>query len=165
MRLTCALTVVYLLVVPASAITTHAGDSIQVDFCGFELPEWAMRGNLSSSLIVEFYTDEAGAPEEITVLRSLGADSQLVADGEIRSCLASWSLPHVPKGTRTVAIWRWDHGKGWTSLRVSPDQGTPVSLRVSGEHSPYLRRLMEQQRGLDRGSDLGESEAGMTETE
>jgi hypothetical protein len=60
MRLTCALTVVYLLVVPASAITTHAGDSIQVDFCGFELPEWAMRGNLSSSLIVEFYTDEAG---------------------------------------------------------------------------------------------------------
>ena len=147
MNMKASLATAIALLALVTTVSAQENDTIEIDFCAFDLPAWAMRGNLSGSLVVEFYIDRAGVPEAeaVTVLRALHTPNPLIPLEDIQGCIASWRFPNLAQGTRVLAVWNWKHGKGWSKLSVRPAYGPTIRLRALGEHSPYLRTLCQEQ--------------------
>jgi hypothetical protein len=109
---------------------------LDVDFCQLPLPDAVKRANASFYVSATFQVTEDGKPTNIEVLKS--GPNKYVEDVSVIECVKGWSIVGLPPGTRAVAMWRWNHGRGWEGLSIS---GPGISYRVkaSGNRCPYLR--------------------------
>lgn len=140
-----ALVTVIILVVPIVALA-QSHETTRVDFCAFEIPDWATRANLSGVIVVRFYVDESGTPEGIEVVRSLLGDRLLVPFESVEECVSRWRFPNLADGTGVATSWRWEHGTGWVTLSVVPDYGPSLTLQATGWHSAYCHNKSEDRR-------------------
>ena len=107
---------------------------LDIDFCQFPLPDAIKRANASFYVIATFQVSHDGKPTDIKVIeRDVG---NYVDAAPVIECIKGWTLMGLPPGTRAVAAWRWNHGRGWEGLSVS---GPSISYRVkaSGNRCPY----------------------------
>ncbi len=118
--------------------------AIIVDFCALSVPAWAMQANLSGSVIVRFYLDDDGVPEQLEVLLNLLNKRDLVPSEEIERCVNNWRFPNLAPGTLITAVWNWKHGQGWTKLSVVPQYGPAMTVKATGDHSPYGTTVQEK---------------------
>ena len=105
--------------------------SVEVTFCNFQLPASIKRANASFYVSYSFVINESGNPEKITKIRN-----DYVDDNEVSSCLESWAIRGVQRGTTIVAIFRWEHGRGWVDLSIAGG-GLNQKIKLTGDRCPY----------------------------
>lgn len=104
-----------------------------ISFCQFSLSEDIKAAHESFSVAYTFRLDEEGKPKEIRRVRN----SQL-GDGPVIACISRWRFTNVAPNSAVVAHFWWEHGVGWTELRVA-GKGFTQTLRIDGQRCPYCR--------------------------
>lgn len=108
--------------------------TFEVAFCNFPLPASIKRANASFYVSYSFVTDESGKPEKLTMIRN-----DYVDDREVSTCLKSWVIRGVQRGTTIVAIFRWEHARGWVDLSIA-GAGVNQKIKLTGDRCPYWTR-------------------------
>lgn len=104
---------------------------LEVTFCNFPLPASIKRANASFYVSYSFVLNESEKPAKITKIRN-----DYVDGNEVSSCLESWVFHGVQKGTTIVAIFRWEHARGWVDLSIT-GAGLNQKIKLTGDRCPY----------------------------
>ena len=111
--------------------SSHGGQppprKLEIVFCQQLVPDSVQQGNWSESLTYSVQTNSNGKVIGVTRRR----DSQF-PDRAVVDCMKSWTLP-IHSAT-TTAMWRWQHGQGWTSLSIaSVSDAWKLTLNPGGD--------------------------------
>ena len=117
----------------ASATRTAVQDipTLDVAFCNFTLPAGLKEANASFYVSYSFSLDENGMPTNLRKIRN-----DYVEETAISACLATWRFSGVQKGAGLVAVFRWEHAKGWVDLSIT-GAGLNQRIRATGDRCPY----------------------------
>lgn len=84
----------------------------RVELCDFGVTQSLAIANANLRFVFALDIGEGGAPHSIEVLKRafLGVEP-------FRACFMRWRLPVANE--RVTVLMEWEHGKGWTSVRIS----------------------------------------------
>ena len=102
-------------------------------FCFAQVNEPYRSGNASFTEIFAFDV-ENGSPKRIhrkTRIAS-GVDEKFV-----RNCISGWRFGRKVTMTGATALFRWEHGIGWTWMSVLHDRKEILRVRVAGDTCQY----------------------------
>lgn len=117
--------------VPATNTAVQDIPTLDVAFCNFRLPGGLKAANASFYVSYSFSLDENGIPINLKKIRN-----DYVEEAAISSCLATWRFSGIQKGAGLVAVFRWEHAKGWADLSIT-GAGLNQRIRVTGDRCPY----------------------------
>jgi hypothetical protein len=92
-----------------------------ITVCSPLLAKEILRAHASFNEIYEFDVDKEGTPINIKPV-----ESRFTNPADLRKCIAGWRFPASPS-THVVAVFEWQHAKGWTRLAIS---GPTVKLNI-----------------------------------
>lgn len=116
---------------PATPTAVQEIPTLDVAFCSFTLPAGLKEANASFYVSYSFSLDENGIPTNLKKIRN-----DYVEEAAISSCLATWRFSGIQKGAGLVAVFRWEHAKGWVDLSIT-GAGLSQRIRVIGDRCPY----------------------------
>jgi hypothetical protein len=117
-----------LMLIALSNIPTRDQVKLEVVFCNLNIPSDIKRVNASFTITYAFEIGAEGKPVKFVKI----TDDYLSVE-EVTPCLNEWRFQGIPKGSKLVASFRWQHGKGWDYLSVSGPQFThKVKLQEEG---------------------------------
>ncbi len=90
----------------------------EIIFCNLEIPTTLKQANSSFSVVYSFEIDEEGKPSRIAKVTD-----RFVGQEKVTPCLSEWRFRGLPKGMKLVALFRWQHGKGWVEIQVTGGKG------------------------------------------
>ena len=115
--LTASLIVLFIIFLLLSSLLRTTKYDFDIDLCNIEIPQVYQRANCSFYLIVAFEIDDNSTPTKIYILQG----EQFVFAEKMKECIQNWKMTGLKENQKVLAIWRWKHARGWTSLSVSTD--------------------------------------------
>lgn len=116
------------LVVFFCAIRSAKGQ--EINFCSLRVSPAVLQAHTDFNAVYAFDVDQKGLPVNVKAI-----SRQFTDPADVQACLLKWHLPGAIS-KHLVAVFKWEHAKGWTSLSVSgPD--VKLVIRLSGERCPY----------------------------
>ena len=109
---------------------SSAAKGQDIDFCSLPISSAVLQAHTDFNAVYAFDVDPKGVPVNVKAI-----SRQFTTPADVQSCLSRWQLP---KATfkHLVAVFAWQHAKGWTSLSIS-GPGLKFVIRLSGERCPY----------------------------
>jgi hypothetical protein len=86
----------------------------EITFCNLYMPNELKRANASFTISYAFEIGAEGKPIKISKV----IDDYLSVE-KVAPCLSEWHFRGIPQGSKLVASFRWQHGKGWDYLSIS----------------------------------------------
>lgn len=115
--LTASLIVLFIIFLLLSSLLRTTKYDFDIDLCNIEIPQVNQRANCSFYLIVAFEIDDNSTPTKINFIRG----EQFIFPEKMKKCIQNWKMTGLKENQKVLAIWRWKHARGWTSLSVSTD--------------------------------------------
>jgi len=96
-----------------------------ITLCALSVPKEIQQAHASFNAIYGFDVDSRGKPINLKPI-----ESQFTNPKDVESCLDRLSLTSLP-ATHLVAIFEWQHGKGWTKIAIS-GPGVELTIHLAG---------------------------------
>ncbi len=97
--------------------------------CHLKVPEPYNSGYADFSVVLSFRVGARNAPVDLLIVRNPAQ----IAKGEILRCVKGWLFSSSIGSETLFASFRWEHNKGWSSLRISgPDSGLICDVKLAG---------------------------------
>jgi hypothetical protein len=106
--ISCLIVLGFLTGQPQSRVST------EITFCNLNVPEDIKQANASFYVSYSFEVDEDGKPIRIHKILD-----DYIGEQKVSSCLSNWRFQGIKEKTKMVAMFRWQHGKGWVELAIS----------------------------------------------
>lgn len=97
-----------------------------VSFCQFPMSREIMQANLGFREIISFQVDGDGRP--FAIKKILG---KYLSEDAVRQCISKWSFAGAESNSRFTVSFSWEHGVGWTRMRITGKNFSQVTLRAS----------------------------------
>ena len=111
-RIVCSLMLLTL-----STFSTQEKMRSDITFCNLPISGDIKKANTSFTISYSFEINAEGKPIKISKV----IDDHLSVE-KIASCLSEWHFQGGSQGSKLVASFRWQHGKGWDYLSISGSQ-------------------------------------------
>ena len=104
---------------------------MEISFCQFKLGRDLKEAHASFTVGYAFKLGADGKPRNVRKL--LGDELSVEQAAE---CIAKWQFRNAAPNSLVTAYFRWDHGVGWTELKVS-GKNFSQTIKIEGERCPY----------------------------